>query len=351
MNFAYPNLLWLCLAVVCFWWAAKYTTRTFGHPQLNIHRKSQLMSVLGFTARASQAAFWGCLVVAIAQPVVVKYTTIPKHGALVIIQQDGSESEFYGAKNAHELELAGPEFTASPTLKDPQHSYVMDRRQQKHSARRLDVSFAAIKLFLKNTYGNPVGLMIFDFGSYLAYPPTTNYQTLVETLPDLEEYMHADVPDGHGTNFEGTAQNQGALQGVIDLFKRVDPAMVKIHIMSTDGSAPISPKRQEELSAWYKKLGIHLFVFGVGEDWYENALAPDIQPLKDFVKAVGGTVVPVADKQAFDDAVAQLGQLAKSSVYITSGSTHEEAYLPWVLAAAAFLFVWLTGTIAVREGL
>jgi hypothetical protein len=312
------------------------------------------MSWLGLIARLSQVGMWCSLVVAVAVPLVVSYTVETKHGAVVLLQQDLSDSEAYGAKLPAEVALAGSDFVVPPAA-DGQ-KYLTDAYRRKNDptfARRIDVSFGALKLFLQHTHGNPVGLMAFDNGSFLAYPPTTNYQTLIDSLPELADYMEAEVPEGHGTNFDGPFgrnRQAGALQGVVDVFRRLDPTLTKVHIMSTDGSAPIAPERFQALVAWYKKLGIHLFVFGVGEDWYEGPAA-DLQQLKDFVKAVGGTVVPVADKAGFDAAVAQIDALSKASLYTANRSEHKEAYLPWVKAAAAFFLLWRISTILVREGI
>lgn len=354
MNFVHPHLLWLSLLAVIFLWATRHKSHVLGHPQLSIHKASAWMPWLGYVARLSQAAMWCCLVVALAVPLLVSYTVETRHGAVVLLQQDLSDSEAYGAKLPVELALAGPQF-AAPTASDPQ-AYITDQFRRKDDpsfARRIDVSFGALKLFLQHTHGNPVGLMAFDNGSFLAYPPTTNYQTLLDSLPELADYMEAEVPEGHGTNFDGPfARNRepGALQSVVDVFRRLDPGITRVHIMSTDGSAPIAPERFRELVDWYKKLNIHLFVFGVGEDWYEGP-GKDLEQLKDFVKAVDGTVVPVADKTGFDAAVAKIDALAESSLYKANRSEHKEMYLPWIVAAAVFFLLWTTSTTLVREGL
>lgn len=355
MNFVHPQFLWLCLLAAIFLWATRHKSHVFGHPQLGIHKTSWWMPWPGYLARFSQAAMWCCLVVALAVPLVVNYTVETRHGAIVLLQQDLSDSEAFGAILPVELALAGPEFAAR-SASDLPGAYITDQFRRKDDptfARRIDVSFGALRLFLQHTHGNPVGLMAFDNGSFLAYPPTTNYQTLIDSLPELADYMEAEVPEGHGTNFDGPfARNRepGALQSVIDVFRRLDSGVTRVHIMSTDGSAPIAPERFRELVDWYKKLHINLFVFGVGEDWYEGQ-AKDLQQLKDFVKAVDGTVVPVADKAGFDAAVAKIDALAESSLYQANRSEHKEMYLPWIAAAAAFFLLWATSTILVREGL
>ncbi len=354
MNFVHPQLLWLCLVAVIFLWATRHKSHIFGHPQVGIHRGSPWMPWLVLVARGSMVAAWCSLVVALAVPLVVSYSVETRHGAVVLLQQDLSDSEAYGAKLPIELALAGPEFT-TPAASDSQ-AFITDQFRRKDDptfARRIDVSFGALKLFLQHTHGNPVGLMAFDNGSFLAYPPTTNYQTLIDSLPELADYMEAEVPEGHGTNFDGPYgrnHEPGALQSVIDVFRRLDSGLTRVHIMSTDGAAPIAPERFRDLVAWYKKLNIRLFVFGVGEDWYEGPAA-DLQSIKDFVKAVGGTVVPVADKAGFDAAVAQIDALAQASVYTANRSEHKETFLPWIAAAAAFLLIWAASTVAVREGL
>lgn len=354
MNFVHPQLLWLSLLAVIFLWTTRYKSHVFGHPQLGIHKSSSWLPWLAVLSRFSLVGTWCCLVIALAVPLVVNYTVETKHGAVVLMQQDLSDSEAYGAKLPTELALAGPEF-AAPVTADSQ-AFITDQFRRKDDpsfARRIDVSFGALRLFLQHTHGNPVGLMAFDNGSFLAYPPTTNYQTVIDSLPELADYMEAEVPEGHGTNFDGPFgrnREPGALQSVIDVFRRLDSGLTRVHIMSTDGSAPIAPERFQELVGWYKKLNIHLFVFGVGEDWYEGP-AQDLQQLKDFVKAVGGTVVPVADKTGFDAAVAQIDALAQASVYTANRTEHKETFLPWIGAAAVLCLIWAVSTVAVREGL
>lgn len=360
MNFANPTLLWLCLAAPVFWWVRRYKRYSFGHPHLAIHRPARSMPWFAYGARLSQCVLWLCLVALLSGPVTVKRVQEPKPGALILIQQDASDSQQFGVTNKHELELAGKEQAAEVDErkggKGTAGLYLMDRqrsRDGKQPTRRIDVSLAAIRLFLQHTHGNPVGLMVFDSGAYTSYPPTTNYKTLVDSLPDIEQYMLIDVDGGHGTNFDGpsgTKLDAGALQSVCDAFKYAEPGVVKIHIMSTDGGAEISAQRFKELTSCYERLKIQLIVFGVGEEWYEHAWT-EIRPLKEFVQSVGGIAVPVGDRQAFNAAVEKIDALARSSIYMTTRSEYEHNYMPWLVAACLFFAAWLGFSITIREQL
>jgi hypothetical protein len=360
MSFTNPHVLWLGLAALILWWALGYRAFSFGHPKLDIHPLKQPVSWLAYGGRLSLCSLWLCLVACLAGPVSVKVFRESKPGALVLIQQDASDSQQQGVTNRRELELAGQDEAAQAGAQtnDPGKTglYIMDRQrsmERNRTARRIDVSFAAIRLFLEHTYGNPVGMMVFDSGAYSNYPPTTSYQALLDGLPDIEEYMLMDVQGGHGTNFDGpsgTKLDTGALQSICNVFGNADPEVVKIHIMSTDGGAEISEPRFKELAACYLRLKINLIVFGVGEDWYDPASSA-IQPLKEFVRAVGGMAVAVGDKQAFEAALERVDALSRASIYMSDRSEYEDNYMPWLGAAGMCLAVWLILSIATRDEL
>ena len=196
--------------------------------------------------------------------------------------------------------------------------------------------------------GRPVdriGLVIFSGESFSQVPLTTDRNTLILQIQSLE---------GRRYLKDGTVIGEG-LATAVDRLSRSE-AKSRVIILLTDGKedAPdtrlIDPMTALEIA---KAKGVKVYAIGMG------AIASTIveitgnkpqqkNPAMDFIdegllkriaNETGGRYFRAKDKEGLQNIYKQIDQLEKSKIEVMSYKRHEELFLPFVLAALAFLFL------------
>ncbi|MBU6452593.1 MAG: VWA domain-containing protein [Cyanobacteria bacterium REEB67] len=358
MKFLSIDFLWL-LAFVPALWILTGHSQVFGHSQTGIHKKSNAWSSLAWLTRGSKTALWIVLCLAMAQLQTSFWHTVSQPGGTIDITQDVSGSMTTGVTDAPEVKLAGPQF-AAPTPSSGTLSplgggsygggYSMDRQQAPaNTPERIDASLGAITMFIKHSHKLRIALTSFDDEVYYLYPPTTNHQVILDLLPSIKNYIV--TTGGGGTNFDGPngvyEKSDGALQGAINVLSKTRSDQARIFIMVTDGDSSIDNDRAAALAAQFKALHIHIFVFGIGDDWASNG--DSIQPLKAFVKSVGGEVTSVQDVSKFNSMVSDIDNLAGHTVQEKQVLGYRDALIDLLKLAALFGAAYLLLSALSRE--
>ncbi|MCR6720525.1 MAG: VWA domain-containing protein [Chitinophagaceae bacterium] len=209
---------------------------------------------------------------------------------------------------------------------------------------------AAKQMAIDFVQGRPVdriGLVIFSGESFTQCPITTDRTTLIQQIQSLESRRYLK---------DGTVIGEG-LATAVDRLSR-SSAVSKVIILITDGKedAPdtrlIDPLTALEIA---KSQRVKVYTIGMGAQpstVSENtgnteprrAAAFDFldeQLLQNMADETGGKYFRARDKEGLQQIYNQIDKLEKSEVDVTSYKKYEERFLPFALAALAFLFLEL----------
>jgi len=210
---------------------------------------------------------------------------------------------------------------------------------------RMDVAKEVAEEFVRSRPVDRIGLVIFSGESFTQCPITNDRNTLITQIQKLES--RALLKDG-------TVIGEGLATAVDRLSK--SPSKSKVIILITDGKedAPdtrlIDPLTALDIA---KSKGIKVYTIGMGAmpttivevtgnknkpknpniDFIDEAL------LRKIAVETGGEYFRARDKQGLKDTYSQIDELEKSKIDITSFNRSEERFLPFILAAVAFLFL------------
>lgn len=209
---------------------------------------------------------------------------------------------------------------------------------------RMEVAKEVAVDFVLSRPVDRIGLVIFSGESFSQVPLTTDRNTLVMQIQSLESRRYLK---------DGTVIGEGLATAVDRLSK--SEAKSKVIILLTDGKedAPdtrlIDPLTALEIA---KAKGVKVYSIGMG------AIASTIveitgksqqkNPAMDFIdegllqkiaNETGGRYFRAKDKEGLQNIYKQIDQLEKSKVEVMSYKRHEEKFLPFALAALAFLFL------------
>lgn len=209
---------------------------------------------------------------------------------------------------------------------------------------RMEVAKEVAVDFVLSRPVDRIGLVIFSGESFSQVPLTTDRNTLVMQIQSLESRRYLK---------DGTVIGEG-LATAVDRLSR-SQAKSKVIILLTDGKedAPdtrlIDPLTALEIA---KAKGVKVYAVGMGaipSTIVEIAgKAPQKNPAMDFIDEgllqkiaieTGGRYFRAKDKEGLQNIYKQIDQLEKSKVEVMSYKRHEEKFLPFALAALAFLFL------------
>jgi hypothetical protein len=357
MRFLHPEYLWLLAALpvfftVWFMWGRRANTLKDTQLSSRTKLKSGWGTFLTIGIWTAKTTIWVALVLGLMQTSLLYYSFVTESSGLIYFTEDTSGSLSWGVTTPQEIKLAAlynPEFKDGPINKDPANKDPMSSRGMKFP-QRVETGLGAIKLFIQHSHGLRIGLTAFDDQFFYLHPATTHEEVILNMLPQIKKYC-----DTHstGTNFDGPIPGTsepyaGALQGAVDVFNAEQETGDNTHIfiMVTDGDSSISEDRAADLKDEFQRLKIHMFVFGIGPDWLADG--PSVQPLKNFVKSVGGEIVPVEDVARFEAATDHIDTLAASTVHTRKVEHPQDALLLW-LAIAGGAFVLYLVFVALRR--
>jgi Ca-activated chloride channel family protein len=210
---------------------------------------------------------------------------------------------------------------------------------------RMDVAKEVAEEFVRSRPVDRIGLVIFSGESFSQCPLTNDRNTLITQIQKLES--RALLKDG-------TVIGEGLATAVDRLSK--SPSKSKVIILITDGKedAPetrlIDPLTALDIA---KSKGVKVYTIGMGAmptniiEVMGNKNKPN-NPAIDFIDEAllrkiavetGGQYFRARDKQGLKDTYSQIDKLEKSKIDINSFSRTEERFLPFVLAALAFVFL------------
>ncbi|MFN4313024.1 MAG: vWA domain-containing protein [Chitinophagaceae bacterium] len=209
---------------------------------------------------------------------------------------------------------------------------------------RMEVAKQMAIDFVQGRPVDRIGLVIFSGESFTQCPITTDRNTLIRQIQTLESRHYLK---------DGTVIGEGLATAVDRLSE--SKAASKVIILMTDGKedAPdtrlIDPLTALEIA---RSRGVKIYTIGMGvqastvvETGNAGKSAAfdflDEKLLRDMAETTGGRYFRARDREGLQNIYAQIDQLEKSEVDITSYKKYEERFLPFVLAALGFLFIEL----------
>jgi Ca-activated chloride channel family protein len=210
---------------------------------------------------------------------------------------------------------------------------------------RMDVAKEVAEEFVRSRPVDRIGLVIFSGESFTQCPITNDRNTLITQIQRLES--RALLKDG-------TVIGEGLATAVDRLSK--SPSRSKVIILITDGKedAPdtrlIDPLTALDIA---RSKGVKIYTIGMGampttivevtgnKEKEKNPMIDFIDEglLRKIATETGGRYFRARDKQGLKETYNQIDTLEKSTILITSFQRTEEKFLPFALAALAFLFL------------
>jgi len=210
---------------------------------------------------------------------------------------------------------------------------------------RMEVAKEVAEDFVRSRPVDRIGLVIFSGESFTQCPLTNDRNTLITQIQTLES--RALLKDG-------TVIGEGLATAVDRLSKSSSKS--KVIILITDGKedAPetrlIDPLTALEIA---KSKQVKVYTIGMGAIPTNIAETtgnkpPQKNPNIDFIDEellgkiaveTGGQYFRASDKQGLKDIYNKIDKLEKSKIDITTFNRSEEKFLPFLLAALAFLFL------------
>jgi Ca-activated chloride channel family protein len=210
---------------------------------------------------------------------------------------------------------------------------------------RMEVAKEVAEEFVRSRPVDRMGLVIFSGEAFTQCPVTGDRNTVIEQIQKLESRTLLK---------DGTVIGEGLATSVARLSKST--AKSRIIILITDGKedAPdtrlIDPLTALEIA---RSKGVKVYTIGMGampstipeekgkKQEGRNARFDfiDEELLRKIAVETGGQYFRARDKDGLKNTYAQIDKLEKSKVEITTLQRTEEKYLPFTLAALAFLFL------------
>jgi Ca-activated chloride channel family protein len=225
-----------------------------------------------------------------------------------------------------------------------EHKEDNDRTVERTSLRRINAACFAVTNFVMHRAGDRIGLIMFSNEAYWLLPLWLDQKVILEQA----QLINRRGTSG-GTNFDGPSKansQMGPLQLGINHLSVYGQSKARVMIMVTDGEDSIAEERRQELADQFAKMGIHLYVLGVGSGWAEGK-NPDLAKLVQLVE--GGAVFPVKDGDSLKAAFAKIDELEKSKIQREVTVKHRDWYPVALVLAFGVLIIFLRLTRATRE--
>lgn len=354
VSFAYPSYVTALIILIPIWITWHRRRRAVGHSNLSIHSGLRGSSLLGLVPIGflSAAAILGVL--ALMGP------RLPEHHTkeirlirdfMIFVDISGSMRETL--QDAESIKYGERYLKAHPR---PKPSPDAQSSTSDNEITKTVVAQAALTEFVSLRKGDRVGLGRFDDNGYYSCPLTDDLEHLI--IPQIEE-LHRHK--GGGTEFDG---ERGPIQLSLNHFKSRDITpekdgassrdreddlrkRTKVIVLITDGEATMKEERTKELKKQIVAGRIHLYILGIGTGWKEESSSTE--PLRNFVKQVGGKVIPVANVTELRKGLLTINRLEKSPVEIEQKTTQKDVSRPFIVACIAFLAVHLLTCLLFRE--
>lgn len=194
---------------------------------------------------------------------------------------------------------------------------------------KIEASKRVIHDFLGGLRDDRAGVVLFAGDAAVLSPLTLDYAACQQLVEPIEA----------GTLSGGTAIGTG-LATATDLLRDSD-ASAKVLILLTDGennSGEIGPSDAARIA---HLLGMRLYTIGAiaAEDARRNDIPVDERLMRNISELTGGRYFRASDASTLRAVYAEIQQLEKTDVGTRSYTEYRDAYLPFVVAAAALLLL------------
>ena len=186
-----------------------------------------------------------------------------------------------------------------------------------------------------------IAVVIFSGESFTQCPLTTDHRVLISAIENIR----------NGLLEDGTAIGSGLGTSVDRL--RESKSKSKVIILLTDGEnngGLIDPETAKEIA---KAFQIKVYTIGVGTDGYapqpvntpmgivmqQGKVSIDEKLLKEIASETGGKYFRAKDNEGLTGIYAEINNLEKSKVEITSRTRYTEKFFPFIIAALGLIFI------------
>lgn len=208
---------------------------------------------------------------------------------------------------------------------------------------RMEVAKEVAEEFVRSRPVDRIGLVIFSGESFTQCPVTTDRNTLITQIQNLESRRYL---------IDGTVIGEGLATAVDRLSKSSGKS--KVIILLTDGKEdPPETRLIDPLTALEiaKSKGVKVYTVGMsaGASSVQEVINRpagknpavdflDEELLRKIAAETGGQYFRARDKEGLKETYRQIDLLEKSKVEIITSRRYEEHFFPFVLAALFFLF-------------
>jgi Ca-activated chloride channel homolog len=175
--------------------------------------------------------------------------------------------------------------------------------------RKLDVVQRAALEFVQGHPSDRLALIVFGDEAFGVWPLSTDSRTLLRRLQHLDNLLPAQL---RGTHIEK------ALLKSLDHMQELGQASNKIILLLTDGLDTIEAKKAEQIVQRLQRDKIRLYVLGIQLN--------ESSSVAQLARRVQGGYYPIDRAEAVDQALQEIEQLEKTSVYASPEGEQEDLY-------------------------
>lgn len=215
---------------------------------------------------------------------------------------------------------------------------------QDFTPNRMEAAKEVAGEFIDGRPTDRIGLVIFAGESFTMCPLTTDHAVLKNQLYSVQSGMLED----------GTAIGSGLATGVERL--RSGHSKSKVIILLTDGEnngGLLDPNTAKEIA---KSLGVRVYTVGMGTEGFAQVpvqtssgvimqrekVSIDEKLLTQIANETGGKYFRAKDNESLTAIYKEIDQMEKSKFEIKTFTHYTEKFLPFVIAAAAFVLLeWI----------
>ena len=209
---------------------------------------------------------------------------------------------------------------------------------------RMDVAKEVAQEFVRSRPVDRIGLVIFSGESFTQCPITTDRNTLLTQIQNLESRKYlADgtvIGEGLATAVDRLSKSQGKSKVIILLTDgKEDPP--ENRLLDPITALEIAKSQQVKVYTIGMSAGPTTIIENTGNKGQRSASVDllDEALLQRIAGETGGQYFRARDREGLKSIYSQIDQLEKSKVETTTFKRSEEKYMPFILAALAFIFL------------
>jgi Ca-activated chloride channel family protein len=317
-----PNWLWLVLVLAPILLVWHRRQAAVSHSKTSMHRNLRSISLVSKLPIILFVLAWSTMSFAMARPALTDVSqkqVLNSRDIIVAVDISGSMEE----------PISGTTPTSPTSTKQP---------------RKLDIARDSVGTFIQLRTGDRIALLAFSDSTYYYWPLSSDHALLLRKLNLLNQ-------TAGGTNFDGPSDSSGdigPIQAAIDHYKQYGQSKSKVFVLVTDGESSIDPQRLAYFTKELDRMGVHLYIIGVGSDWTSGD-SSGTEDLRKLVTQMRGTVITAGGAGDMQKAMAQINALEKTSVTLDTHVEYHDVYYVFVLLATGFWSLFLLFNAATRR--